>query len=220
VAVVNASLLAAGAVTLSSSYAVGEVLGVKHSLHRRFADARVFHGSFAAMVGLAAAAVLIPGLPFGAITVFVQALTGVLLPTTLVLLLLLCNDEELLGPLRNGPWRNTVAVAAITLILGLSTLLTITLVAPRLPLQLSIAATAGFLLIIGLPVALAAGHGRRSSPGSESSPMSAWQRQTWSAPALERWRPPRRTPPRLVALAVVRVYVLVIVTLLIARLVS
>ena len=104
VALLNASLLGAGVVSLSSSYSASEVLGVKHSLHRRFSDARVFHGCFAAFVLAAGAIVLIPGAPLGAITTLVQALAGILLPVALVLLLMLCNDRELVGPLTNPRW--------------------------------------------------------------------------------------------------------------------
>jgi Mn2+/Fe2+ NRAMP family transporter len=85
IALLNASLLGAAAVSLSSAYATSEVLGVKHSLHRRFKDARIFHGCFVALILTAAAIALIPHAPLGAITTLVQALAGILLPTTLVL---------------------------------------------------------------------------------------------------------------------------------------
>ena len=68
-----------------------------HSLHRGIGVAKAFHGSYAAMVLLAAAIVLIPGAPLGTITTAVQALAGVLLPSATVFLLLLCNDKAVLG---------------------------------------------------------------------------------------------------------------------------
>src|SRR2546425_9480896 len=42
IALLNASLLGAGAVSLSGSYAIAEVFGIKHSLHRSWRDARTF----------------------------------------------------------------------------------------------------------------------------------------------------------------------------------
>ena len=42
--------------------------------------------------------VFIPGAPLGLITVAVQTLAGVLLPSATVFLLLLCNDRAVLGP--------------------------------------------------------------------------------------------------------------------------
>ena len=47
-ALFNASILGAAVVTLTTSYAVGDVLGTKNSLHRGWRDAHVFHASFAA----------------------------------------------------------------------------------------------------------------------------------------------------------------------------
>jgi Mn2+/Fe2+ NRAMP family transporter len=219
-AVLNASLLAVGAVSLSGSYALGEVLGVKHSLHRRFSDARIFHGSYAAIVALSAGIVLIPGLPLGALTLLVQALTGILLPSALVLLLLLCNDAELLGPMRNGPVLNAIAASAIGVILGLSTLLTVTLTLPRLPLKAALLITAGIMAACWLPVGLAVlGRARRRS-GRRTVPsrLTPWERRTWSSPTLELVGPVTATRPRVITLAVIRVYVVVITLLLLLKL--
>ena len=80
VVLLNASLIGAGALTLSTSYAFGDVFGTKSSLHRKFSDAKLFYGIFAGMIAAAAAIVLIPGAPLGVITEAVQALAGVLLP--------------------------------------------------------------------------------------------------------------------------------------------
>ena len=89
----NAAIIGAAAVTLASSYAFGDVFGRPHSLHHGPREAKLFHGSYGAMVVLAAAIVLIPGAPLGTITTAVQALAGVLLPSATVFLLLLCNDK-------------------------------------------------------------------------------------------------------------------------------
>ena len=54
IALLDASLLGAAAVTLASSYAVGDYFGFKHSLHRGWRDASTFHGTYVAFVALAA----------------------------------------------------------------------------------------------------------------------------------------------------------------------
>lgn len=61
-----------------------DVLGLKHSLHRGFGDAKPFYLSYTGMVVIAAAIVLIPGAPLGLITTGVQALAGLLLPSATV----------------------------------------------------------------------------------------------------------------------------------------
>ena len=215
IALLNASLLGAGAVSLSSAYATSEVLGVKHSLHRRFADARTFHGSFAAFVLVAAATVLIPGAPLGAITTLVQALAGILLPVALVLLLMLCNDTELVGPLTNPRWLNAIAGTAVALILGLATMLTLTTVVPGVTVREAALVTGAALALSGIVLALALRAGE--SPRPSSGAMSAWQRRTWTSPMLERVPAATATRGRVVALALLRVYTLVMIALLVAR---
>ncbi len=112
IVLLDASIVGAAAVTLSTSYAFGDVFGLKHSLHRGFADAKPFYVSYIAMVAAAAGIVLIPGAPLGLITTAVQALAGLLLPSASVFLLLLCNDREVLSPWVNRRWLNVVAVIA------------------------------------------------------------------------------------------------------------
>jgi Mn2+/Fe2+ NRAMP family transporter len=216
IALLNASLLCAATVSLSGCYAIAEVSGVKHSLHRNFTDAKVFHLSFATIVAFAAGVVLLPGLPLGAVTTLVQALAGILLPSTLVLLLILCNDEQLLGPLTNGRLLNAAAGAAVTVMLALSTLLTLTTVLPRLGLETALLVTAGLLLAGAAALAASMLQSRHRPTGSAG--LTPWQRRTWSAPPLERVPPPTPTRPRIVALALLRGYVLVITALLVLKL--
>jgi Natural resistance-associated macrophage protein-like len=127
--------------------------------HRGWRDARPFHSSFAAVVALAAGIVLLPNLPLGTLTTLVQALAGILLPSTVVLLLILCNDQHLLGPLTNGRWLNAAAISAVAVVLGLSTVLTISTVLPGADIVTVAVVTAG-LLAAGI-AALATTHLRR-----------------------------------------------------------
>ena len=217
IALLNASLLGAGVVSLSSSYAASEVLGVKHSLHRHFADARAFHGCFAGLVIAAAATVMIPSAPLGAITTLVQALAGILLPVALVLLLMLCNDRELVGPLTNPRWLNAIAAAAVTLILGLATMLTITTVIPSATAVDAAVVTGAALAACAVVLAAALRSGNRDVDGP-SRAMSAWQRRTWTSPMLELVPGAPGTRARLVALALLRAYTVVMIGLLVARL--
>ncbi|MGO9958638.1 MAG: NRAMP family divalent metal transporter [Solirubrobacteraceae bacterium] len=222
VALLNAALLGACVVSLSGSYAIAEVVGIKHSLHRNWRDAREFHASFAAIVAAAAAIVLVPHLPLGALTTLVQALAGILLPSTLVLLLILANDEALLGPLTNGRLLNVAAAAAVTGILALSTLLTITTAFPGAGIVAATAITAGLLLSAATALLLSAARDRRLGAGRHTRraavTLTPWQRRTWSAPALELVAPPAHSRTQLLTLAILRVYVTTIAVLLALRL--
>jgi NRAMP (natural resistance-associated macrophage protein)-like metal ion transporter len=62
VVLLNASLIGAGALTLSTSYAFGDVFGTRSSLHRSFSDAKGFYATFALLIaGAAAVTVTEPG---------------------------------------------------------------------------------------------------------------------------------------------------------------
>ena len=50
VALLDASIIGAFAVSLSSAYAIGDMLGLKHSLHRGFRQAKGFYAIYAALI--------------------------------------------------------------------------------------------------------------------------------------------------------------------------
>jgi Mn2+/Fe2+ NRAMP family transporter len=198
----NGSILGAIVVTLAASYAIGDVSGVRHSLHRSWRDAPTFYGTYAGMIAIAAAAVLIPKAPLGLVTTAVQALAGVLLPSALVFLLLLCNDREVLGPWVNPPWLNAVAATTIALILLLSGVLTFTTVLPSLavtPVLLVLGgAAATILLVLG---ATTRWRHSSDSPNTETTP-----RHAWTMPPLETLSAPVTSRGREIGLVVLRAY--------------
>ncbi|MBS4729383.1 divalent metal cation transporter [Mycobacterium sp. SM1] len=194
IVLLDAAIIGAAAVTLATSYAFGDVFGIKHSLHRRFADAKPFYLSYTAMVALAAAIVLIPGAPLGLITTGVQALAGLLLPSATVFLLLLCNDREVLGPWVNRPWLNVVAGLIVGVLLLLSAILMATTLFP----DLDVAAVTGYLAV-GLAIAAASAVAlmrwlnRRQPklpvPDHISPAISSADRSTWRMPPLSLLEP-------------------------------
>jgi Mn2+/Fe2+ NRAMP family transporter len=118
------SLIGAIAVTLSTAYTFGDVMKVRHSLHWTPKQAPLFYGGYAALVAASAAVVLIPHAPLGTITVGVQALAGILLPSATVFLLLLCNDHQVLGPWVNTTTRNVLTAIVVWVLVLLSLALT------------------------------------------------------------------------------------------------
>jgi NRAMP (natural resistance-associated macrophage protein)-like metal ion transporter len=112
----GASLLAAAIVPLSTAYSVSETLGRKADLDDSFAEARAFYLSFGAVVALAAALVLIPGVPLLQILFLSQALNAVLLLAILPFMRSLAGDRELMGAHalgRGGRIATGVTLAAI-----------------------------------------------------------------------------------------------------------
>jgi len=217
VVLLDASILGASAVTLSTSYAFGDVFNLKHSLHRSFRDAKSFYASYAALVLFAAGVVLIPHAPLGLITVGVQALAGVLLPSASVFLLLLCNDPEVLGPWVNPTWLNMLA----SVIVGVLVMLSGTLVATTLFTHVNATATVVWLsaiLAAGLVAAavrlriVRARQGPRVSP---SAGMSRAERSSWRMPPLALLKPVDWSPGTKFSVLLLRAYLVVSVALLV-----
>ena len=130
---VNAALLGATAISLSSAWACGEVMGWRITLQSRISEAPAFYAIYAASVALAAGLVQIPRAPLQSIIIGVQVLSGVMLPSALVFLQLLLNDRALLGPrFANRPWNNRVNWTVIALLFALSLVLAVQVLLPGL----------------------------------------------------------------------------------------
>ncbi len=217
IVLLNASLIGAAAVTLSTSYAFGDVFGAAHSLHRGVREAKVFYVTFTLMVTAAAGIVLIPGAPLGLITTSVQALAGILLPSATVFLLLLCNDREVLGPWSNPAWLNVIAAAIIGVLVELSLILVANTAFP------SANVTQLFeYLSIGLVVALVAGGGyvwwaRPSPAAAELGEAPKERRETWTMPPLALLERPVWSPGRRAAMLLLRGYLVIAVLLLVVK---
>ena len=130
---VDAAVLGATAISLSSAYAYGEVRGWSHGLQKSIKDAPGFYATYVACVALAAGLVLIPRAPLQLIIVSVQVLAGVMLPSAIIFLQLLLNDRALLGSeWANKPWNNAVNWTIISVLFILSLVLALQVIAPDL----------------------------------------------------------------------------------------
>ena len=178
----DASIVGASAVTLATSYAFGDMFGLRHSLHRGVRDAKLFYASFTGMVVLAAAIVLIPRAPLGLITTAVQALAGIMLPSATVFALLLCNDRAVLGPWVNRSWLNAIAGVIVSAMLVLSLILVISTVIPSIDvtsLLVVLSVVAAMVLLAGGTWSWLTTRGRAAVPE-----VSREERESWRMPAL------------------------------------
>ena len=132
IALIDASIIGASAVSLSTAYALGDVLSLKHSLHRKPTDAIGFYVMYCGLILLAALLVLLPNIPLGLLVNAVQTLAGVLLPSATVFLLLLCNDREVLGPWVNARLTNVFTALIVAVLVLMSIILTASVVFPTL----------------------------------------------------------------------------------------
>ena len=219
IVLLDASIIGAAAVTLSTSYAFGDVFGLKHSLHRGFSDAKEFYFSYTGMVAAAAAIVLIPGAPLGLITTAVQALAGLLLPSASVFLLLLCNDREVLGPWVNRRWLNIVAGFIVTTLLLLSGILMATTLFPDVNVvevteYLVVAIVIGVILALGTLKWLERRHGPQPVPPPLPVGMDKTQ---WRMPRLALLDPVKWSAGTKLGMLALRGYLVVGAVLLVVK---
>lgn len=128
----DAGLLGAICISLASSWALGEVFGWAHSLNTKVKQAPWFFIFRVIILCTAGIVVMIPHAPLIAITLFVQVIAVTLLPSTLVFLILLLNNEELMGKYKNNLLQNILGTAMVTLIVVVSTLYGISIIFPHL----------------------------------------------------------------------------------------
>ncbi len=219
VALLDAAVIGAFAVSLSTAYAFGDVLGLKHSLHRGVRQAKGFYVVYAGLIAAAAAVVLIPGSPLGLLTEGVQVLAGVLLPSATMFLLLLCNDRAVLGPWVNGRATNAFTGTVIGVLIMLSLILTASVAFPRISAGQIVAIMAGCAVagIVGGAATLL--HSRRE-PRSGGPAVPRQGRENWRMPRLTMLEPAPMSQARKLGLTVMRAYLVVAVGVVVFRLVA
>ena len=226
VALFDACIIGAAAVSLSTAYAIGDVFKIRHSLHRSVSDAKGFYLVYFGIIAAAAALVLIPGSPLGLLTEAVQTLAGVLLPSATVFLLLLCNDKAVLGPWVNSKKLNLFTGAVVWVLVMLSIILTASVMYPDIAGEtiLEILAGGSLLAVVGYAATLVIRKLRREPvDGAAEGAVHAHSKQargTWRMPPLEELPPPNLTLTKRVWMGVLRGYLLVAVALVIVKVVQ
>jgi len=222
VALLDASMIGAFAVSLSTAYAVGDMLGLKHSLHRGVKQAKGFYAMYAALIAVAATIVLVPGSPLGLLTEGVQVLAGVLLPSATVFLLLLCNDEEVLGPWVNGRGTNVLAAIVVGVLAVLSAILMISVVFGTISPGQVIAIMAGCVTAAVLTGGFLLLRRRRAGPRTDLLRVADDRRtrDNWRMPPLAMLAPVRMSVGRRVAMSAMWVYLGAATALVVVRVVE
>ncbi|MGA3359837.1 MAG: divalent metal cation transporter [Halobacteriota archaeon] len=123
----NASLFAASILPLSTAYVVSEGLGLEAGVSKSFREAPVFHGLYLGIIVVGALVIMIPNAPLLSILYFSQVLNGILLPLVLIFMLVIINDERVMGDHVNSRIYNYITWATVIIMIGLSAGLIITL---------------------------------------------------------------------------------------------
>ncbi|RMI28628.1 divalent metal cation transporter [Nocardia stercoris] len=243
----DASLIGANAVGLATTYALGDTLGKRHSLHWKITEAPVFYVGYAALLLIAASVSFAPDHVLGLITQGVQALAGVLLPSATVFLVLLCNDKAVLGPWVNTTRQNIVAGIIVWALVLLSLALTASVFFGHLTAR-TIETGFGAGAVIGLlgagAIAVARGRAERRAavltaaelggldPGqveeldstrlsrAERKKILEQDRDAFRTPALDTLERPVFSPLRAGGMIALRGYLVVAVTLVVVKIVQ
>jgi NRAMP (natural resistance-associated macrophage protein)-like metal ion transporter len=221
-ALLDACIIGASAVSLSTAYALGDVFSWRHSLHRKPTEAKGFYAIYCGLIVLAVVLVLTPGIQLGLLTSAVQTLAGVLLPGATVFLLLLCNDKPVLGPWVNSRGLNLFTGGVVAVLVMLSVILTGSVLYPGI----SATVILGILIggsAAGLVVALGVAFAQRHSRGPETGNIGSLSRRVnvaddnWRMPPLDQLPPARLSLASRIWMIVLRGYLIVAAGLVLFR---
>jgi Mn2+/Fe2+ NRAMP family transporter len=116
IGLLGASLLAISVLPLATTYAMCEAFGFERGLSRRMKEAPAFYTVFLAITIISMFIVLLPEMPLFQIMILSQSLNAILLPIILVLVLILANDQRIMGRWKNKPLTNLLAIVMTILI--------------------------------------------------------------------------------------------------------
>lgn len=129
VGLLNASLMAASVLPLSTAYSIAEAFGWERGVGRTFKEAPQFLSLYTGIILVGAGITLfVPKDRLVFVLNLPNVVGGMLLPVVLVLMILLCNDRRLMGNYTNGllfnsvAWVTTIVMTVLTLLIILTTL--------------------------------------------------------------------------------------------------
>ena len=217
-----AAVLGAGAVSLSTSYAFGDTFDQKHSLHRTMKTAPAFYGAYAGQILIASTVVLIGSDHLlGTLTQYVQVLAGILLPSAVLFLVLLCNDKDILGPWVNRTWQNVLVFTIVGVLVVLSLILVVSVLFPSINAvtlsEVLFAAAGAITVLVVMPLLLRSRARRIASGGPRDrlADVKRLDRNTWRMPPLQELTRPAMSAQRRIGLLFLRGY-LILAALLVA----
>jgi Mn2+/Fe2+ NRAMP family transporter len=129
IGLLNASLMAASVLPLSTAYSIAEAFGWERGVGRSFQEAPqfLFLYTFIIVVG-AGITLFVPADRLVFVLNLPNIVGGMLLPLILVLMIILCNDRRLMGRYVNNlilnaiVWITTIVMTVLTLLIILSTI--------------------------------------------------------------------------------------------------
>jgi hypothetical protein len=236
-AALDGSLIGANLTALTVTYTLGDVFPrMRHSLHWKLHQAPWFYGLYAALVGLSAGVTLTWGNHLGLVIDGVEALNGILLPSTLVFLILLANDKPVLGPWTNSTAQNWVGAVIVWTVTTFSLAPLVTTFYPAVTLRQCLYAFA-VCTVLGLVAAVTiwrmrpprrqpAGSAEAADQRPPGMSRAEWRgvlrerRTAWRTPPLEMLPRPAVSAARTIGLLTLRGYMAFAIVIMAIKLVQ
>jgi len=129
---VEAGLIAAIAISASTSWAMGEAFGWPKSINLPPHKGWYFYLPGLISIIFAGGIVLIPNVPLGFLNLTVQVIASIFMPAAMMFLLLLLNDKEIMGKYTNRPWQNISAFVIVGFLIVMNGLYGLTVIFPHI----------------------------------------------------------------------------------------
>ena len=119
IGLLNASILSALILPLTTAYALSEAFGWESGIDKKFKEAPQFLSFYTIFIIIGALFILLPNLDLILIMLFAQTINGILLPIILIIMLILINDKSIMGEHVNTRFLNIVTggMAGVLIIL-------------------------------------------------------------------------------------------------------
>jgi len=132
IGLMNASLMAASVLPLTTTYAITEAFGLERGIDKSFREAPAFLTIYTTLIVLGAAVAMFPGAPLALITNLPNIVNGMMLPLLLPVLIILANDKRILGKYKNGRATNVLAGAVFLFLTGVTLIFLVSIFLPGL----------------------------------------------------------------------------------------
>jgi Mn2+/Fe2+ NRAMP family transporter len=127
--ILGTGLLAIPTLAGSAAYGLAETFGWRYGLYRRFQRARGFYATIAAVILIGYGLNFVKSISPIKALLYTAVLNGLVAPPLIVLLLMVCNNTNIVGERRNGLWSNLLGglacilmtVAAALMLWGMAT---------------------------------------------------------------------------------------------------
>jgi Mn2+/Fe2+ NRAMP family transporter len=126
----GAALFGAFILPLATAFYICEAFGWESGVNKKFKQAKQFYVIIASLVIFSALIILLPNVPLLWIMVVSQVINGVILPFTLIAMLLLINNEKLMGKYVNSRFYNVVVWVTVGVVILLTILMLATMIFP------------------------------------------------------------------------------------------